>query len=179
VRAILIAGPPAAGKTTVGRGVARQLGAALLDLDTVTGPLVEVVAGLVGTADLDAAALAGATRTARYATLLAVAQDCLRSGTPVVLVAPFTAERSDPAAWREWVAALRAAGGEPLLLWLRLGAVEAAARMRDRGAARDREKAGGARADVRQPVVPHVAVDAAAPPAAVLAAVLAALGTRG
>ena len=113
--AVLLTGWPAAGKSTVGRALARRLGAALVDQDTATAPLVAVVAGLVGTDDLDDQRLAGPTRTARYETVTALAEDNLRIGTPVVLVAPFTRERRDPGARAALNRRLRAAGGTPLL----------------------------------------------------------------
>jgi hypothetical protein len=39
------------------------------------------------------------TREPRYRVVLDLAVDNLAAGMPVVLVAPFTAERADPAAW--------------------------------------------------------------------------------
>lgn len=175
MRAVLLSGPPAAGKTTVGRDLARHLGAALLDLDTATAPLVAVVAHLVGTTDLDDRGLATQTREARYETLVALAEDNLRMGTSVVLVAPFTAERRDLAAWERLAARLRKAGGEPLLVWLRLDSAGVAARLQARGADRDRAKSAGpdsiaATLDLDAPDVPHVVVDASGPTAAVLTA---------
>jgi predicted kinase len=93
--AVLLTGSPAAGKSTVGRALARRLRAALVDQDTATAPLVAVVADLVGVDDLDDRRLAGPTRGARYEAVTALAEDNLRIGTPVVLVAPFTSERRD------------------------------------------------------------------------------------
>lgn len=181
--AVVLTGPPAAGKSTVGRAVAGRLGAALLDLDTATAPLVSVVADLIGTHDLDDPRLAAATREFRYETLLALAEDNLRAGTPVVLVAPFTAERRDGAAWDRLAGRLRDSGGAPLLVWLRLDAAEVARRLRARGAERDLVKAAdpgsvAAALDLTAPDVPHVAVDAAQPPQDVVAAVSAALAAR-
>lgn len=180
VRAVLLSGPPAAGKTTVGRDLAHHLGAALLDLDTATAALVAVVARLVGTVDLDDPALASVTRDARYETLVALAEENIRIGTSVVLVAPFTVERRDPAVWDRLTARLRDAGAEPLLVWLRLDEAEVAARLRSRAAERDLAKSGApedvaAGLDLGAPVVAHQAVDASRPPAEVLAAARAAV----
>ncbi|MBA2770074.1 MAG: AAA family ATPase [Sporichthyaceae bacterium] len=179
-RAVLVSGPPAAGKTTVGRALAGHLGAALLDLDTATAPLVAVLADLLGTADLDDRRLVAATRHARYETLVALAEDNLRAGMSVVLVAPFTAERRDAATWGEMTGRLRDAGGEPLLVWLRLDTASVAARLRARRADRDRAKSAdpetvAASLDLGAPDVPHVVVEAVAPLDAVLAAARAAV----
>jgi hypothetical protein len=120
VPAVLVSGPVASGKSTLGAALAVRLGAALLDQDVLTGPLTSVVGSLVGSDDLDDPALATPTRAARYESLLATAVDNLRVGRPVVAVAPFTAERADPEAWARVRDRLVAAGGSPLLVWLRI-----------------------------------------------------------
>jgi predicted kinase len=164
--AVLVSGPPASGKSTLGRALAAELGGALLDQDVVTGALTEVVGDLVGTRDLDDPRLTGVSRAARYEALFATAVDNLRLGISVVLVAPFTAERSDPAVWAAARDRLRAAGGEPVLAWLYLPAGELVRRMRFRAAVRDQGKLndpGAFAAKVlRAPVVEHVAIDATA-----------------
>jgi predicted kinase len=165
VPALLISGPPASGKSTLAVAVAARLRAALLDLDMLTEALTAVVAELVGTDDLDDPALAARTRAARYEAVLATAVHNLRAGIPVVLVAPFTAERADPDAWRAVRNRLRDAGGLPVLVWLRLPADELVRRLQARGADRDRGKLAdpGAFATAEllgPPVVEHIAVDA-------------------
>lgn len=180
VPVVLLTGPPAAGKTTVGRAVARHLGAALLDQDTATAPLTAVVADLVGVHDLDDRRLADPTRVARYETITALAEDSLRVGTPVVLIAPFTTERRDLPAWAALEGRLRAAGGAPTLVWLRLDPAIVVARLRARGAARDVAKLADVGAftsslDATAPTVPHVAVDAGGSTEDVVRHVLAAL----
>jgi predicted kinase len=164
----------------LGRALAAGLGAALLDLDVATAPLTAVVADLVGRSDLDDAGLAGMTRAARYETLFALAEDNLRVGHPVVLVAPFTAERRGAEAWSRVVDRLSAAGGTPTLVWLRAGRDLLVERLRSRGAARDRGKLADPaafldRIPLGPPGVPHLAVDASAPTARQCAAVLAGL----
>ncbi len=176
---VLLTGGPGAGKSTVGRMLAARLGAALVDQDTVTGALVGVVADLVGVHDLDDPRLAGPTRAARYEAVVAVAEDNLRVGTPVALVAPFTRERADIAAWVALERRLRDAGGAPLLVWLRLRPETALRRLKARGAARDLAKTGDPTGlDVTAPSGPHLAVDAERPVTELVDAVLAALVER-
>jgi predicted kinase len=178
--AVILTGPPASGKTTVGRALARHLGAALLDQDTATTPLTAVVADLVGVHDLDDQRLAGPTRAARYETVTALAEDNLRAGLAVVLVAPFSAERRDVRAWDALDRRLRAAGGSPLMVWLRLDARVVVQRLRARGEGRDAAKLANPKAftsalDVAEPAVPHLAVDAGGSTEDALRDILAAL----
>ncbi|MEN3320363.1 MAG: hypothetical protein V7643_3765, partial [Mycobacterium sp.] len=97
--AVLLSGPPASGKSTLSHLVAHELRAAVIGQDVATGPLVSVVQRLVGVDDLDDPRLVGLTREPRYRVVIDLAVDNLAAGMPVVLVAPFTAERTEPAAW--------------------------------------------------------------------------------
>jgi predicted kinase len=180
---VLLSGAPASGKSTLSHLVARELRAAVIDQDVATAPLVEVVQRLAGGDDLDDPRLAGLTRDARYRVVLDLAVDNLAAGMPVVLVAPFTAERADAAAWSSTHERLVAAGGAPLLVWLRLQPAEVLRRLRERGADRDAAKladeraylAGPAAVACASPVAPHLALDATLPPAELARAVLEAL----
>jgi predicted kinase len=181
--AVLLAGAPATGKSTLSRLVARELRAAVIAQDVATGPLVSVVQRLVGIDDLDDPRLAGLTREPRYRVVLDLAVDNLAAGMPVVLVAPFTSERTDPAAWSATRDRLVAAGGTPMLVWLRLEPTEVLRRLRERGAARDAAKladeaaylAGLAATARKPPVVSHLALDATRPPDVLARAVLDAI----
>ncbi|MEV0716476.1 AAA family ATPase [Asanoa sp. NPDC050611] len=178
--AMLVAGPPASGKTVLGNAIARRLGAALLDLDVLTRPLTAVVGALLDTDDLDDARLASATRNARYETLYDAAADNLAIGNAVVLVAPFTSERHSPDVWRAVAGRLADAGGRPSLVWLRASPALLRDRMSTRAAGRDRAKLADVdafldRLDLDPPAVDHVAVDAASPLEAQVSAVLDAL----
>ncbi|HEY0935388.1 MAG TPA: ATP-binding protein [Trebonia sp.] len=172
--AVLIGGPPATGKSTLAAALAPRLEAALLDLDVATGPLTRVVSGLAGTRDLDDPELARLTRDARYNTLLDLAGDNLRAGRPVVLVAPFSAERSRPSAW---AATTRRIPAPATMVWLHLPAQELIRRLTGRGAARDENKIRDpasylAGLDLGPPVIPHLALEATRPAAELVDAVL-------
>jgi predicted kinase len=172
--AILIGGPPATGKSTLATALAPRLGAALLDLDVVTGPLVRVVSGLTGVRDLDDPVLAGLTRDARYGALLDLADANLRAGLPVVLVAPFSRERAEPSAW---AATARRLGGDPLMVWLHLPPQELVQRLAGRALSRDEDKIRDPASfltglDLEPPVVPHLALDASQPTGTLVRSVL-------
>jgi predicted kinase len=180
--AILISGAPATGKTTLAAALAPRLGAAVLDLDVATGPLTEVVSGLIGATDLSDPRLAELTRAPRYDTLFALAEDTLRAGTSVVLVAPFTVERS-VAGWHAVVDRL-APYGDPVLVWLRLPPDRLIERLSRRAAARDAEKIKSpaaflAAVDDRPPQAPHLGLDATAPVGDLLDGVLDYLARHG
>ncbi|WP_165368567.1 AAA family ATPase [Serinicoccus sediminis] len=167
--AVAVTGAPGAGKTSTGQELARLLGAALLDLDTVTNPLVDLLVSALGGQGYDDTQVAPQLRRARYACLVGAARDCLRTGTPVVLVAPFTAERLDPAAWDALARELAEAGGDPRLVWLQITAEQLGERLRRRAADRDHAKLADlpaylASLDLTPPVGPHAVADATLTP---------------
>ncbi|MGA8211373.1 MAG: AAA family ATPase [Nocardioidaceae bacterium] len=180
-RAVLVSGPPGSGKSTVGRLVAGRLGAALLDLDTATASLTAVIGRLHGTDDLDDPEVVRLTRAARYEAVTALAEDNLAAGTGVVLVAPFSAERRDPASWATLESRLVGAGAAASLVWLRISPAEVLRRVGQRGAARDAGKRRGdwlAGLDLSPPLVPHLVVDAHLAPPVVAERILASLRPR-
>jgi predicted kinase len=181
---VLLTGAPATGKSTLGRLLAGRLHAALLDQDVATEPLVDVVRRLVDVDDLDDPRLGGLTRAARYEVLAGLAVDNLSAGVPVVLVAPYTTERTDPQAWTELRSRLMAAGGVPLLTWLSLEPAEIVRRLRDRAAARDQAKLldgssylGKLSELAAAPSVPHLPLPADLPADVLVGRVLEALAT--
>jgi predicted kinase len=164
-RAILVCGVPASGKTTFGKELARSIGWALLDLDTVTNPLFEFVGGefLVDVPTPDAPVRA-TVNDVRYQCLFDTAAEIMEVGTSVVVVAPFTSERTFPASWQRVAERLRVDPARVTLAWVDTPPDEVVNRMKIRGADRDLDKI--ARPHVfltpdviREPGVPHVRVD--------------------
>lgn len=180
--AVLVCGAPGSGKSTVGALIARRLPAALLDLDTATASLTAIIGTLQGTHDLDDPELVRLTREARYETLASLAEDNLAAGVSTVLVAPFTSERRDPAAWEALRSRLERAGAAARMVWLRIPADEVLKRVEQRGAARDlaklrRDWAAGL--DLAPPSVPHLEVDALGRPELIAGTVVSSLRARG
>jgi predicted kinase len=181
VAAVLIGGPPATGKSTLAMALAPRLDAALLDLDVATAPLTRVVSELTGLHDLDDPALAGLTRDARYDTLLGLAAANLAAGRPVVLVAPFTLERSRASAW---AATTKRIPAQATMVWLYLAPGELIGRLTARGLARDQSKIRDpayylTSLDLEPPAIPHLALDASRPTAALVSSVLDHLSRQG
>lgn len=186
-----VGGLPGSGKTTFGRALARAAGGALLDNDTLTNPLIARIAALTGAGDdLDHPSLRGPVRDARYACLRDTGAEVVGVGCPVVLVAPFTAELVDSAAWQRFSAPLRIAGVAGVFLVQTLVDPAVAVRRRAaRGLVRDRKLLqGGVLAPesaetvggpvVRSPVA-DLFVDGEADAETEVARVLAALGASG
>ena len=180
--AVLVTGPPASGKSTVGTSLARTLGATLIDQDVATGPLVSVIGSLVKVDDIDDPRLATLTRADRYETITRLAEDNLRVGNTVLLVAPFTEERKNLHAWEDLIHRLqRAAGGAVTMIWLYLSREELLQRMRARGADRDEAKLNSEQRfidqlDLGPPIGPHIPIHAVGSVEEIVRSILVQLG---
>ena len=139
--AIIVCGVPASGKTTFAQDLARQLHWTILDLDTVTNPLFEHMGGefLVDVPSAQPAARAS-VNDIRYTCLFDTTRENLALGNSVVVVAPFTSERTFPAAWERLVERLAIPGSRVHLAWMDTPQGEVVRRMQLRGAARDLDK---------------------------------------
>jgi sugar-phosphatase len=157
VRAYIVGGRAGVGKSTLGRALARHVGAVLLDLDTLTNGLLDQTfpkTGLPGHWNDDRHR--EWVRPARYGALLDVAAEQALLRLDVVLTAPFSAElQGGP----EWEALRRSLASAMLLVvWLHAPESVLSRRVTARAEARD-SVAADPRAAV-PPAVPHLAVDA-------------------
>ncbi|MEO5915895.1 MAG: ATP-binding protein [Luteolibacter sp.] len=134
----LVFGPPAAGKTTYARQLARQLGAVLLDNDEVTERLIRAGMTLAGMDpdDRDSPAYKSAFRDTVYETLFDLAKSHI-GRLPVVIAGPFTREGGDPS----WPALMEEQlGVMPEFHFVWCTPSERKSRVQARGAARDLPK---------------------------------------
>ena len=175
VTVTFIAGLAGTGKSTLGDALAKSLGGVHLDFDEITRAVVD--RARVDHPDLTEAELLAAVKDDRYAALHAAVVEHLERelGQAVVVSAPFTRQVADPVAWARW----SQVAPNSLLVWLHVSDAERARRIATRGAIRD--VGAGAIAGPSAPRVPavdHLALDAAEPIPALVAAVLAAEADR-
>lgn len=175
---VVIGGAPGSGKSSIGKLLARSTGAALLDQDTVTNPLIAQIAALTGAGDdLDHLSLRGEVRTARYACLRDTAAEISALGCPVVVVAPFTAELLDLVAWQRFSVTL----DRVVLVAVTIDPAESLRRRMLRGLARDRALTGTPVESVASAPGRHVdlVLDGARPMEALVAEIRSSAGLPG
>ena len=134
---VCIGGAGATGKSTVGRALARQLRAALIDQDLATNPLMAEVARARGIGlDFTDPWLTGQVRTARYQCLTDSAALNAQCGVDTILVAPFSAEVASVEQWAQLCASV--SPGRTVLVWLSVDAATLQQRRSRRNLDRDR-----------------------------------------
>jgi len=172
-RVIVVAGVAGSGKTTLGRALATRLGAPLVDLDSVTSPLLDALPDEALGGHWLASPHAARIRVGRYTALRAVAADAVATAGAAVLVAPFTAELTGGADWAALLDAVAPAEG--VVIHLRGDASLFAARRAARGERRDAH-----RDDTLPPApaVPVIPIDAELSTAQQVTRLLPALGIR-
>ena len=156
---MIVTGPPGSGKTTLATALASALHYAIMDLDTLTGPLTRAAlrASLGDETAIDSPA-GVALRASRYESLLDVAAANLAVGIGVVIAAPFTAERASAELFDE---VARRLNSNAALLYIDAPDEVVRTRMESRNAARDRAKLSRAPADEatgRPPLIPDAIV---------------------
>jgi predicted kinase len=168
---VIVAGPPGVGKSTVAPAIARELGAASIDIDSTFSPVVPL---------LEEHAVP-AVREAIYESLVATIESSLQAGVHVVIAAPFTRERRDPLAWDRLSTRLSSHGAEAVLVWMHAPRDVLLERLATRGASRDADKLADPASWLREaepeapPAVPHIAVDATDEPEQALDRILSEL----
>lgn len=154
--AIVISGVAGSGKSTLGRALALTLRSPLLDLDTLTNPLLDALPRGSDEPHWLASRGAAAIREGRYAALRETAREVLATAGSVVLVAPFTAELRGGREWHSLLAAL--APARPLVVQLVGDPSLFASRRSARGEERDAHRPDDPIVPV--PAIPVLSVDA-------------------
>lgn len=136
MKVVLVAGAPGSGKSTLGLEISRELGLPLIDIDTITNPVLDalidpVLGGDHWNSDLHRSVV----RPARYAALNNAARDQVSAGVGAVLVAPFTLELAGGIEWQQLLDAVQPV--QPDVFWLSTSAEVLAARRALRTERRD------------------------------------------
>lgn len=163
----LIGGYAGSGKSELARVLSRLAGAAIIDKDTITRPVVERLLEELGRPphDRESQTYLEQVRSHEYEALLATIQENAEVGVGVIATAPFIREFQD-IAWIDRVSTrLNAAGVGLTLVWVRCDANTMHTYLKRRGAARDTGKladwndyVAGIDLDF-QPVADHVIID--------------------
>lgn len=138
---ILIAAPPACGKTYVSEALAEALGrAVLLDKDDLA-PLIRAGFSAAGEEmDYDGGFYRENLRSAEYETLLHLAFSTLRFEKYVLLAAPFGREIKHADLVMRWRERANAMGAELVLIWVDVPVAVRHERMKARASHRDTKK---------------------------------------
>jgi predicted kinase len=137
---VLIAGGPGAGKTALGRELARHAQAAiLLDKDVLGAAWVDAMLHHLndGHIDRDSKVYWDIVRPLEYSALLATALDNLALGKTVIAVAPFGPELRDGNWMRRLMQSVTELGGRMRTIWIETDAETARVRMAARNDSRD------------------------------------------
>lgn len=170
---IAVAGVAGSGKTTLGRALATKLGVSVIDLDSLTNPLLDALPeGALGGHWLSSP-FATTIRDGRYAALGAVAADAVATAGGAILVAPFTAELQGGDAYAALAAAVHPA--KLRIVHLRGDADLFAGRRTARGETRDAHRPDVAPAP---PAVEVISIDAELSTEQQLTRILPILGIR-
>ena len=140
---IFIAGGPGAGKTALGRALARRISSAvLLDKDVLCGGWVDAILHRFndGQVDRDSKLYWDFVRPLEYSALLEAALDNLALGKTVIEVAPFGPELRNPEWLRAVVAEVTRVDAVLKVIWIETDAEAARIRMTARNDARDQWK---------------------------------------
>ena len=137
---ILVAGGPGAGKTSIGRALARAIPTAvLLDKDVIASPWLDPVLSCLndGEVDRDSRVYWETLRPLEYASLLAAAYDNLMIGKTAIVVAPLGPELRN----RDWIGTVAATAASSaarlLIIWVATAIDDAHQRMALRRDSRD------------------------------------------
>jgi predicted kinase len=139
---VLVGGLTGSGKTMIATDLARRIGAAYIDKDTVTKVLVDRLLVSLGSfsGDRDSEAYRNIARAAEYECFVDTMVENALIGTPTIGCAPFLSEFNDPD-WREALEArLNGSGVRVTYFWIACDLDVTKDRMLERWAPRDRIK---------------------------------------
>ena len=135
---VLVVGVAGAGKSTIGKQIAKKLHYVYLDKDTMAEPFVEALNP--SKQDRESVYYLNKIRPLEYQVLLDVAEENLKLGQSVVLSAPFGKEVLDPNWLEREMVASRQLQVRLKVVWIKVDAATERLRLVRRQASRDRWK---------------------------------------
>jgi shikimate kinase len=119
VSLFLIAGWPGCGKSTVGQLLAKEIGAVLVDRDTVMDPVIPTALSLLGAGEHDYTSKEyGKLSAASYTTSEDICLENLIIGHRVLLVAPYGSQVNNEDWWDNLLTKLQLTPEQARLVWL-------------------------------------------------------------
>lgn len=139
--AVFVSGPPASGKSTFARGLARRLSMSFIDLDTLSEPFLRPYLQRQP-GYKDSQEYRDSMRDREYEALMRLVRDNLEVGTGCVAVAPFSKERTSEDFPRHYWKDLPETKTAVLCVGvvIRIEPEQQLRNLQARGAARDKEK---------------------------------------
>jgi predicted kinase len=139
---ILVGGYAGSGKTEFGRVLARMTGWPILDKDTITRPVVEVVLKTLGRSphDRESDVYLTTVRPSEYEALTAAAAENVQCQNSVIVTAPFIREFGDLAWIGQTLTMFADMNASPTLVWMYCDAATMHTYIRHRAADRDAHK---------------------------------------
>lgn len=135
---VIVLGVAGAGKSTIGKEIAKRLHFLYLDKDTLTEPFVEALNPRKH--DRESIYYLNKIRPIEYKVLLDVAEENLRLGQSVVLSAPFGKEALDPNWLERELECTRGLQVRLKIIWVKVDTTTERLRLAKRKAARDQWK---------------------------------------
>jgi predicted kinase len=137
-KVLIVAGPPASGKTVFATALSKKLGFVVFDLDDRLAEFIENDRSQMEKVGIEQ--FLAEIRDRRYQDLIERGVRALNAGQSVILTAPFSREIQDHRSWTALISPFLEVEIEPQLIWIRTDHSKVHERMLARGEMRDSEK---------------------------------------
>lgn len=166
-KVLIVAGPPASGKTVFATALSKKHGFVLFDLDDRLAEFIQNDRSRMEKVGMEQ--FLAEIRDMRYHDLIERGILALNAGQSVILTAPFSREIQNHKRWAVIISPFLEVGIDPQLIWIRTDHAKVRERMLARGEMRDSEKTSSEDAfnkymqslNQDSPVVAYIEIDGA------------------